>query len=164
MKKFILRFLKAFKNADIFDEKVFSVLLTGVGACALIIAVSQFGLRNTSTRRFFTKIDLYEGAYFEASAIAESKEAGKLTLTATGDDFTDARILVNGETYSDLKSGENEIEISGWSVVEIYAPKGKINVEMKNASEGVEVLTAEKSITADGQIKLLGRFNRSERK
>lgn len=164
MKRKFLQFFNAVKTADIFSERVFSVLFSGIGVCTAIIVTAQFGLRNTATRRFFTKIDSYEGAYFEAAAIAENDEPERILLYAEGDGFPEAQILVNGEEYSELKNGENEIVISGWSVVEIYSPKGKNHAVLKSISDGVSAFTAEKDITADGEIKLFGRFALQKRK
>lgn len=162
MKSFFLRFYNWLKAVDIFDKKVFSALYIGIGACFAVIVMAQFGLRNTSTRRFFTKIDSYEGAYFEVSADAEHSEPQSILLSASGDDFSGALIYLNGEVYSELKNGENEIKITDWSVVEIYAPKGKVEAFLKSKSDEVTVYALNDKITTERKIEVFGRFGLTE--
>lgn len=157
MKSFVSRFLQKVKRIDVFNKKVFSVLYSAAAVCIMIIGIAQAGLKNETTRSFFTKIDSYEGNYFEVTAEVSEEENHMITLFADGDDFDGAKILLNGADYADLVSGENEVEISKSSVIEIYSPKGKVNVKLKEMTDGLVMYTDLKEITAENQLKLFAR-------
>ncbi len=157
MRKFLSGFCVRIKHADVFGKKTFTVLYSSACVCLIIIAVAQVGLKSTATRQFFTKIDSYEGAYFEATAEVQTEQPHIVTLNASGDEFKDAQILRNGESYSALTSGDNEGEITAPSVIVIYSPEGKITVKLSNLSDGLVLYTSNKEVTVDKGLKILGR-------
>ncbi len=157
MKKLMSGFLHRIKSADVFGRKAFTALYSSAFACLMIIAVAQVGLKSTATREFFTKIDTYEGAYFEATAEVHSDQLHTVTLHATGDGLKDAEIYLNGNSYSALISGNNEIKIDEPAVIEVYAPNGAVTVKLESLSDGLVLYTPEKEITADKGIKIFGR-------
>ncbi len=158
MKKFLSGFYTRIKKADIFGKKTFTVLYSAAFVCVMIIAVAQVGLKTDATRQFFTDIDTYEGAYFEATAEVQSERVHIVTLCAEGKDFTQAEIWLNGKSYSALTSGDNEIKITEPSVVEIYAPECEVNVKLTDISDGLVLYTAEKEINVSNGLKIFGRL------
>ena len=145
------------KNIDIFGKKAFSVLYSLALSCIVLICVAQIGLRNMNTRQLFTKIDTYEGAYFAASTEVPDTEVYKMVLDVTSDCLDEALIYVNGEKYSDLVNGENQIVVTTSSVIEIYSPKGKSIVMLSDISEELTLYTKQTEITAEKELKLFGR-------
>ena len=145
------------KSVDVFSRKTYGVLYSAVVLCIMVIAVSQIGLRNTSTRGYFTRIDSYEGAYFEVSAdLAEGGECS-LIIDADGENLKDAHILLNGESYSALTFGENEIKICETSVVEVHIPDGTATIRIKDFDEKLIFYTTAREVFADNGITLCCR-------
>lgn len=157
MKNLLSGFYARIKKADIFSKKAFTALYSSAFVCLMIIAVAQVGLRNTSTRQFFTKIDSYEGAYFEATAEVQSEPVHTLILNAYGEDFKDAQIYLNGESYSALTAGDNEIEIDEPAVIEVYSPNGAVTVKLSHLSDDLILYTPDREVTAENGLKIFGR-------
>ena len=151
------KFVSWIKNADVFDKKVFTCLYSIAFVSCLVIAVSQVGLRNENTRRFFTKIDSYEGAYFEATAEVPSEIKERMVLNIKGDCNEESALYVNGEKYKQLCQGENEVEIDCTSVLEIYSPKGTIEAEIVSISDDIVLYTENEKVTAENQLKFFAR-------
>lgn len=153
MKKIIDRL----KRIDVFSKRIYRVLYSAVFFCIAVIAVSQVGLRNTTTRGYFTQIDSYEGAYFEVTANINNSDEYVLTLDVNGENLKDAHILLNGESYSALTFGDNEVKVSETSVIEVNIPNGTATVKIKDFSENLVFYTTAKEIFADKGITLCCR-------
>ena len=152
------KFVSWIKNADALDKKVFTCLYSIAFVSCFIIAVSQVGLRNENTRSFFTKIDTYEGAYFEATAEITPEVKKEIILNIKGDCNEDSALYVNGEKYKQLHPGANEVEIDGTSVLEIYSPKGKIEAELVSISDELVLYTEDEKVIAENQLKFFARL------
>ncbi|MBQ6998435.1 MAG: hypothetical protein IJN62_01430, partial [Clostridia bacterium] len=126
--------------------------------CVMIIAVAQVGLKTDATRPFFTDIDTYEGAYFEAAAEVQPEQVHTITLHAESDDLKQAEIWLNGKSYSALTLGDNEIKITESSVVEIYAPECEVNVKLTDISDELVLYTSEREINVSNGLKIFGRL------
>jgi len=157
MKRKISEFMTRIKKADVFSRNVFTVLYSSAFVCIMVIAVSQVGLRSENTRRFFTRIDNYEGGYFEATINVAQKPVHSITLLAEGDDIEKVRLYMNGEEYGGLLNGENTVEISGVSVLEVYSPKGSVKVKISDVSDDVVIYTPDREITVENEMKFLCR-------
>lgn len=157
MKKRMADVAARIKKTDFFSSKVFTALYSAALVCIAVICVSQVGLKNTATRRFFTKIDEYEGGYFEAAVTVSEKQETRLTLHTDSTDTKNAKIYVNGNEYANLAEGDNYVDISSMSVIEIYSPDKSVTVEITEVSDGLVVYTNPRRVTADKEIKLLGR-------
>ncbi len=158
MRKMFLWCYNRLKKIDIFNKKVFTILYSSAFVCMAVISVAQIGLRSTATRQYFTRMDSYEGAYFEVSAPVYTEEEKSIVISASGESFEDAAVLLNGEKYCDLTAGENVIKIKNTSVIEIYSPVSSVEVTLSEKSDGVIQYTAENTVHAGGGIKLFGRF------
>ena len=142
---------------DFVDRKVFTVLYSSAFVCLAVICVAQAGLRTSDTRRFFTKVDDYEGGYFEASVMIDEPREHSVILHTDSTRVGGAKIYVNGNEYADLVTGDNPIKITTSSVIEIYSPKKKITAEIRETSEGVVLYTPAEKVTAEGGIKVVAR-------
>lgn len=145
------------KNMDLLSKKAFTVMYSIAISCIMIISISQVGLRNASTRRFFTKIDTYEGAYFEATAEIPADDVHTIEINVSSDCVENGEILVNGETYCELVNGKNEINIDDTSVIEIYSPKGKTEAQITYMSDGLVLYTKSKKTVVSHGLNFLGR-------
>jgi len=158
MKKVWSEFYNKIKKADVFGKKTFMVLYSSACVCVMIIAVAQVGLKTDATRHFFTDIDTYEGAYFEATSEVYTNQEHTITLYAESDNFNKAEIRLNGKSYSALTAGNNEIKITEAAVVEIYAPESEVNVKLVDISDGLILYTADREIKVNSGLKIFGRF------
>lgn len=145
------------KKIDVFSKKTYGVLYSAALLCIVMISVSQIGLRNSSTRGYFTQIDSYEGAYFEVTANLDNQSEYTLTLNVEGEGLEDALILLNGEPYSALTIGDNEVKIYEDSVVEVQIPDGTATVKITDFSEELVLYTSTRELIADKGITLCGR-------
>lgn len=148
---------KAISKADFINRKVFTALYSSAFVCLAVICVAQAGLRTSSVRPFFTNVDDYEGGYFEASVMIEDSGEHSVILHTDSTKVKDAKIYVNGNEYSDLVTGDNPIEITSSSVIEIYSPKSKVTAEIGEISEGIVLYTSGEKVTAEGEIKVVAR-------
>lgn len=145
------------KKIDVFSKKSYGVLYSAVFLCIVMISISQIGLRNTSIRGYFTQIDTYEGAYFEVTAKLDNQSEYTVNLNVDGTNLKDACILLNGEPYSALTVGDNEVKVYEDSVIEVHIPEGIATVRITDFSEELIFYTADREIFADKGITLCGR-------
>lgn len=157
MRKIFSNLCARLNHVDVFNKKIFTVLYSSAFVCLMVISVAQIGLKNTNTRDFFTKIDSYEGAYFEVTAEVTPEPEYYITLDASADDFDGAEIWINGEVYSPITQGINRVDIVEASVIEIYAPHNLITVNLSEVSDGIILYTNDREITVENGLKTLGR-------
>lgn len=151
------KFYNKIKNMDLLSKKAFTIMYSIAISCIMIISISQVGLRNASTRRFFTKIDTYEGAYFEATAEIPSETVNTVKIKISSDCTENGEILVNGEKYCELVNGETEVNIEDTAVIEIYSPKGKTEAHITYISDGLIMYTKSKKTVASNGMDFLAR-------
>ncbi len=148
---------KRISELDLINRKVFTVLYSSAFVCLAVICVAQAGLRISPTRSFFTNVDDYEGGYFEASVMVDEPKSQVVMLHTDSVKVKDARIYVNGNEYANLVTGDNPIEITTSSVIEIYSPKAKIVADISEIGDGVVLYTPDEKVTVEKGIKVVAR-------
>ena len=148
---------KRITESDLINRKVFTALYSSAFVCLAVICVAQAGLRLSPTRSFFTNVDDYEGGYFEASVMIDEPKSYSVMLHTDSVKVKDARIYVNGNEYANLVTGDNPIELTSSSVIEIYSPKAEIVAEIGEMSDGVILYTPDEKVSVEGGIKVVAR-------
>ncbi len=160
MRKYISDFLKRLNKADVFSKKIFTILYSSAAVCMMIVSVAQVGLKSADARRFFTKIDDYEGGYFQATVNVQEDKDGEVVLHVEGEGADKASLYVNGQEYCPLSSGENTVEISDISVLEIYSPNKPVSVKIDKVSDNITMYTKNEQISVEKGIKFLCRVGK----
>lgn len=160
MKKYISDFFNRLNKADVFSKKIFTVLYSSVAVCVMIVSVAQIGLKSADSRRFFTKMDDYEGAYFQATVNVEQDRNGEIILYAEGEGADKAYLYINGEEHGLLLPGENTVEISDISVLEIYSASKPVSVRINNVSDNLMMYAQNEQISVEKGIKFLCRVGK----
>lgn len=160
MKKIVSEFFVKLGKADVFGKKAFGVLYSLMFVCMGIVLMSQIGLGDFRVRHFFTKVDELEGGYFQATVNVSEPLCGTVSFNVSGKKSDSAYVYVNGEEAGRLNEGENTLEISETSVVEIYSPDGRVEVHLGGVSENLKTYMKNEYVVADGEIKLLCRVGK----